>query len=91
MIDAVSGILIALAIGGLLGFILTNFLIQFPLVYYGSNTVARWNILPVSIQFPFMILLGIVVLSFIFTLGANNVIINRTLKRNIADDIKSHD
>ncbi|MHA1850591.1 MAG: hypothetical protein ACTSW8_04945, partial [Candidatus Thorarchaeota archaeon] len=78
-------------IGGLLGFILTNFLIQFPLVYYGPDTVSRWNVLPVSLHFPFIILIGIVTLSFLFTLGANNIIINKTLKRNIADDIKSTD
>ncbi|MHA1492938.1 MAG: FtsX-like permease family protein [Candidatus Thorarchaeota archaeon] len=91
VIDAVAGIVIALLIGGLLGFILTNFLIQFPLVYYGPDTVSRWNVLPVSLHFPFIILIGIVTLSFLFTLGANNIIINKTLKRNIADDIKSTD
>ena len=88
LIDATSGILISLAIGGILGLLLTNFLIQFPLVYFGINSTSDWSRLPINLSFPVVTLVWLIGTSFLFTLVANYVIVSRALKSNIADDIK---
>jgi predicted lysophospholipase L1 biosynthesis ABC-type transport system permease subunit len=88
LIDTSLGILIALIIGGIMGLVLTNFVIQFPLVYYGSSTAISWTRLPIQIQLPFMLLTGIVGISLLFSLGATRYVTTKAIQRNIAEEIK---
>lgn len=88
LVDTSIGLSIAAVIGAFLGFVLSGFIINMPIVYFGAETARLWARLPVTIVIPGLVLSGIIIASFSFSLIATYVVIRRTLDKNIAEDIQ---
>ena len=88
LIDTTLGLLVASAIGALIGLILSYFAINMPLVYFGTGTINMWLRLPVIMAIPPDILGIILGCSFVFALIATFYVTSRTLKKNIAEQIQ---
>ncbi len=86
--DTSIGLLIAAIIGTFLGFILTGFIINMPIVYFGAETAMLWSRLPVTLIIPGLVLGGIIFASYSFSLIATYVVTRKTLEKNIAEDIQ---
>ncbi|MHA2119121.1 MAG: FtsX-like permease family protein, partial [Candidatus Thorarchaeota archaeon] len=52
LIESLTGVILAAVIGGVVGLLLTSFVIQLPLIYMGSMTTTLWNRLPVLLAVP---------------------------------------
>jgi ABC-type lipoprotein release transport system permease subunit len=88
LFESLTGVVLAAMIGGVVGLLLTSFVIQLPLTYMGSMTVTLWNRLPVFLAVPtalLVIILGAAVLS---SLAATYFVVARNLRRNIAQEIQ---
>ncbi len=89
--SAIAGLLIAAAIGILIGLVLTYFAIQLPLAYMGAQTASLWSRLPVVLVVPYLLIGGILGSAVAFTLGLTYAVASRGLRRNIAQEIQYTD
>jgi ABC-type antimicrobial peptide transport system permease subunit len=88
LFDTSISILIAAAIGGMLGAAMSLIAINMPLAYLGAMTRTLWSRLPVTIAIPVDLLGGILGLSVVSALLAAFWVTNRALKQNIAEEIQ---
>ncbi|MFX0108531.1 MAG: FtsX-like permease family protein, partial [Candidatus Hodarchaeota archaeon] len=88
LLDTLLGIVMAALIGMIVGLLLTGFMIQIPLTYVGEMTGQLWNLLPVVLRIPVLLLAGVLGLAILFTLGTTYIVMIRNLKRNIAQEIQ---
>ncbi|MHA2204591.1 MAG: ABC transporter permease [Candidatus Thorarchaeota archaeon] len=88
LIDTSISILIAAAIGGLLGAAMSLIAINMPLAYLGAMTRTLWSRLPVTISLPVDLLGGILGISVVSALIAAYWVTSRALKQNIAEEIQ---
>jgi ABC-type antimicrobial peptide transport system permease subunit len=88
IVDTSISILLSLIFGTFLALILTNFIIQFPLMYYQTETATQWTRLPILLQIPAALLVGIVGFSFLFSIWVSYVSSIRTLRKNIAEELQ---
>ncbi len=88
LIESLTGVILAAAIGGLVGLLLTSFVIQLPLTYMGSMTITLWNRLPVLLAVPIALLVIILGAAILSTLAATYFVVARNLRRNIAEEIQ---
>jgi len=88
LVETATGVLIAAAIGGLLGLVLSSLIMTLPLTFFGTETAALWSRLPVQIVIPVELLLSIVGLTFLCTLFTTFIVTRRGLTRNIAEEIQ---
>lgn len=89
LLDTFVGVLIAAAIGGLLGLVLSSSISQIPLAYIGTETSVLWNRLPVLLVIPMHLILSIIGLTLLFSLSATYIATKRSLTRNLAEEIQS--
>ncbi|MHA2070376.1 MAG: FtsX-like permease family protein [Candidatus Thorarchaeota archaeon] len=88
LIESLTGVVLAAMIGGVVGLLLTSFVIQLPLTYMGSMTINLWNRLPVFLAVPTALLVFILGAAVLSSLAATYVVVARNLKRNIAEEIQ---
>jgi len=88
LIDTSLGLLMAAAIGSIIGLTLAYFAINMPLVYFGASTLSMWTRLPVILAVPTLLLGAILGCSVLFALLATYGVTNNTLKKNIAEQIQ---
>ncbi|MHA1907510.1 MAG: FtsX-like permease family protein, partial [Candidatus Thorarchaeota archaeon] len=88
LIDTSLGLIVAAAIGALIGLVLSYFAINMPLVYFGASTIGMWMRLPVIMAIPPDILGIILGCSVVSALIATFYVTSRTLKKNIAEQIQ---
>ncbi len=88
LIDSSLGLLMAAAIGSLIGLTLAYFAINMPLVYFGTGTLTMWTRLPVILAVPYLLLGAILGCSFLFALLATYGVTRTTLEKNIAEQIQ---
>ncbi|MGY5860516.1 MAG: ABC transporter permease [Candidatus Thorarchaeota archaeon] len=82
------GILIAAAIGGVIGTSLAFLLMNIPLIHMGASTLGLWMRLPVQLVLPLPLISVIVGLAIGASLIATYYVLVRTLKLNIAEEIQ---
>jgi ABC-type lipoprotein release transport system permease subunit len=82
------GLLIAAIIGCTIGITLAYLLMNIPLLYMGTSTTVLWTRLPVFLQLPVVLIGGVVTVSVSISLLATYMILVRTLKLNIAEEIQ---
>jgi ABC-type antimicrobial peptide transport system permease subunit len=88
LIESLTGVILASVIGGLVGLLLTSFVIQLPLTYMGSMTINLWNRLPVLLAIPTALLAIILGAAILSNLAATYFVVARNLGRNIAEEIQ---
>lgn len=82
------GVLIAAAIGGTVGITLAFLLMNIPLLHMGVSTLTLWARLPVQLVLPLPLISAIIALSICVSLIATYLVLVRTLKLNIAEEIQ---
>ncbi|TFH11336.1 MAG: ABC transporter permease [Candidatus Thorarchaeota archaeon] len=82
------GILIAAGIGGTIGVTLALLLVNIPLLHMGVSTLGLWNRLPVQLALPLPLISVIVGVAVAASLIATYLVLERTLKLNIAEEIQ---
>ncbi len=82
------GVLIAAAIGGTIGVSLAFLLMNIPLLHMGVSTLTLWARLPVQLVIPLPLVSTIIGLSIGVSLIATYLVLVRTLKLNIAEEIQ---
>ncbi len=82
------GVLIAAAIGGTVGITLAFLLMNIPLLHMGVSTLTLWARLPVQLVLPLPLISAIIALSIGVSLIATYLVLVRTLKLNIAEEIQ---
>jgi ABC-type antimicrobial peptide transport system permease subunit len=88
LIESLTGVVLAAVIGGVVGLLLTSFVIQLPLTYMGTMTVTLWNRLPVFLAVPTALLVVILGAAVLSSLAATYFVVARNLRRNIAEEIQ---
>ncbi|MFW9911827.1 MAG: FtsX-like permease family protein [Candidatus Thorarchaeota archaeon] len=88
LIESLTGVVLAALIGGLVGLLLTSFVIQLPLTYMGSMTIRLWTRLPVILAVPTALLVTILGAAVLSSLAATYFVVARNLRRNIAMEIQ---
>jgi ABC-type antimicrobial peptide transport system permease subunit len=88
LIESLTGVVLAAVIGGVVGLLLTSFVIQLPLTYMGTMTVILWNRLPVFLAVPTALLVVILGAAVLSSLAATYFVVARNLRRNIAEEIQ---
>ncbi|TFG28287.1 hypothetical protein EU527_17510 [Candidatus Thorarchaeota archaeon] len=88
LVETGIGVLIAAAIGGMIGVSLAFILKNVPLLYMGVYTSGLWSRLPVQLVIPISLVTAIVGISVAVALIATYYIVERTLKLNIAEEIQ---
>jgi ABC-type antimicrobial peptide transport system permease subunit len=88
LVETAVGVILAAAIGGLIGGALSYFVLGIPLVYTGTQTFTMWYRLPVLLQLPFALITGIVVATVVISQVATYYVMRRTLALNIAEEIQ---
>jgi ABC-type lipoprotein release transport system permease subunit len=86
--DTSIGLFLAALIGGSIGGTLAFLLQNFPLLYMGITTSQLWSRLPVHLIIPWNLVLVIVGVAVAVSLIATYVVLIRTLKLNIAEEIQ---
>ncbi len=82
------GVLIAAAIGGTVGVTLAFLLMNIPLLHMGVSTLTLWTRLPVQLVLPLPLISTIIGLAIGVSLIATYLVLVRTLKLNIAEEIQ---
>ena len=82
------GVMIAAAIGGTIGVTLAFLLMNIPLIHMGASTLSLWRLLPVQLVLPIPLISIIIVLAIGVSLIATYLVLVRTLKLNIAEEIQ---
>ncbi len=82
------GVLIAAAIGGTVGITLAYLLMEIPLLHMGVSTLSLWARLPVQLVLPLPLISAIIALAIGVSLIATYLVLVRTLKLNIAEEIQ---
>lgn len=82
------GVLIAAAIGGAIGITLAFLLKNIPLLHMGVSTITQWARLPVQLVLPLPLISTIIGLAIAVSLIAMYIVLLRTLKLNIAEEIQ---
>lgn len=82
------GILIAAAIGGTIGITLAFLLMNVPLIHMGVSTLTLWMRLPVQLVLPIPLISVIVSLAISASLLATYIVLVRTLRMNISEEIQ---
>ncbi|MFW9846652.1 MAG: ABC transporter permease, partial [Candidatus Thorarchaeota archaeon] len=88
LVESLTGVIIAAAIGSVVGLLLTSFVIQLPLTYMGPYTATLWLRLPVFLAVPVALLVGIIGAAVLSSLAATYFVVARNLKRNIAQEVQ---
>jgi hypothetical protein len=88
LVDTTIGLVLASLIGGAIGATLALLLKDIPLLYMGLSTTQLWSRLPVRLIIPWMLLAGVVGTAVLVSLVATYVVVSRTLKLNIAEEIQ---
>ncbi len=86
--DTSISLLLAALIGGVIGVTLAVLLLNVPLLYMGIATSQLWSRLPVFLIIPWFLVFAIVGIAVIVSLLATFLVLNRTLKLNIAEEIQ---
>ena len=86
LVDSATGLILAAIIGGGIGTLLALMLKDIPLLYMGLATTQLWIRLPVNLVVPWPLLVGIIGTAVVVSLLATYVVVNRTLKLNIAEE-----
>jgi ABC-type antimicrobial peptide transport system permease subunit len=86
--DTTIGLLLGALIGGGIGATLAFLLQSFPLLYMGITTSQLWSRLPVYLIIPWELVFAIVGIAVAVSLIATFVVLSRTLKLNIAEEIQ---
>ncbi|MHA1948496.1 MAG: FtsX-like permease family protein [Candidatus Thorarchaeota archaeon] len=86
--DTSVGLILAALIGGSIGATLAVLLQNIPLVYMGLSTAQLWSRLPVFLIIPWNLVFGIVGIAVTVSILATYVVLNRTLKLNIAGELQ---
>ena len=86
--DTSIGLTLAVLIGGSIGVSLAFLLQNVPLLYMGITTVTLWSRLPVALIIPWSLIVIIVGTAVIVSLIATYIVLVRTLKLNIAEEIQ---
>jgi len=82
------GIIIAAAIGGTIGITLAFLLMNVPLIHMGVSTLMLWVRLPVQLVLPMPLISTIIILAISASLFATYIVLVRTLKMNISEEIQ---
>lgn len=82
------GVLIAAAIGGTVGVTLAFLLMDIPLLHMGVSTLTLWARLPVQLVLPLPLISTIICIAIGVSLIATYLVLVRTLKLNIAEEIQ---
>ena len=88
LIDTSTGLLLAAAIGSTIGITLAFILKDIPLLYMGLSTTQLWTRLPVNLIVPWLLLGGIIGTAVVVSLIATYLVVSRSLKLNIAEEIQ---
>ncbi|MFW9769594.1 MAG: hypothetical protein ACFFF9_04880 [Candidatus Thorarchaeota archaeon] len=86
--DSSIGLLLGALIGGGIGATLAFLLLNFPLLYLGITTSQLWSRLPVFLIIPWELVFVIIGIAAAVSLIATYVVLSRTLKLNIAEEIQ---
>ncbi len=86
--DTTIGLCLAALIGGVVGVGLAFILQNVPLLYMGITTSQLWSRLPIVLNIPWSLVFLIVGIAVTVSLIATYVVLIRTLKLNIAEEIQ---
>ncbi|NHJ13559.1 MAG: FtsX-like permease family protein [Candidatus Thorarchaeota archaeon] len=74
-------------VGGILVFIIKDI----PLIYLGLSSSVSWNQLPLTLAIPIHLVAGVLMASFVVAIIVNYIMLVRSLRSNIAEDIQYSD
>ncbi|MFQ5833543.1 MAG: FtsX-like permease family protein [Candidatus Thorarchaeota archaeon] len=89
LVDTTTGLILGAVIGAISGYMLTLIVLSLPLTYLGLSTAVSWEGLPVTMAFRLELIVGIVIVCFIFSLAATYVVMRRGLSVDIAQDLSA--
>jgi ABC-type antimicrobial peptide transport system permease subunit len=88
-IDVAIGTALGICIGTAVGYLLTLIVLGIPVTYLGLSQQVSWHGLPVTVAFPFELILGIVIISFAVSVAATYLVMRRGLSIDIAEDLSA--
>ncbi len=88
-IDAAIGTALGICIGSAVGYMLTLIVLGIPVTYLGLSEQVSWQGLPVSVAVPFELVLSLVVISFVVSVAATYIVMQRGLSIDIAEDLSA--
>ena len=86
-IDVAIATFLGICIGTGVGYLLTLIVLGIPVTYLGLSEQVSWQGLPVSVAVPFEFILGIIIISFVVSVIATYVVMQRGLSIDIAEDL----
>ncbi|MFX0107490.1 MAG: FtsX-like permease family protein [Candidatus Hodarchaeota archaeon] len=87
MIDTTASVALGAITGSIVGIILTMMVLRIPISYTGLSSTSAWEILPLTLSFPFELLALIIFIAFSFSIIATYFVMKRELSIDIAEDL----